>query len=122
MKLAKIVHKKVRKILSNNKIAMLVLSCYITMEPGLIDAAAISSLGTFDSRVGKFVGGNMFGYQKQNGYSITNLGKIESPYIKSALFIPPASPAIKKIVGVLTVNGRMYQCTRERLLLVYLPA
>lgn len=114
IKLAKVVHKKVKKILSNNKIAMRVLSCYITMDPGLIDAAAISSLGTFESKVGEFVGGIMFGYRNQNGYSITNLGKIECPCIKSAVFIPPASPAIKKMIGVLTVNGIMYRCTSER--------
>lgn len=114
IELAKIVHKKVKKILSNNKLLMQVLSCYITMDPGLIDAAAISSLGTFESKIGKFVGENMFGFENQNGYSITNLGKIESPYIKGALFIPPASPAIKKMVGVLTVNGIMYKCTSQR--------
>lgn len=93
---------------------MQVLSCYIAMNPGLIDAAAISTLGMFNSKAGKFVGGEMFGFRNQSGYSITNLGRIESSYIKSALFISPASPAMKKIVGVLTVNGRMYRCTSER--------
>jgi NRPS condensation-like uncharacterized protein len=114
IELAKIVHKKIKKMLSDNKIAMQVLTCYITMDPGLIDAAAISTLGKFESKAGEFVGVNMFGFRNQNGYSITNLGKIESPYIKSAMFIPPASPAVKKIVGVLTVNGRMCRCTSER--------
>ncbi len=114
IELAKIVHKKVKKILSNDKIVMQVLSCYIIMDQGLLDAAAISTLGSFESKVGRFVGGKMFGFEHQSGYSITNLGKIESPYIKSAMFIPPASPAVKKIVGVLTVNGSMYQCTSER--------
>lgn len=114
IKLAKIVHKKVKKILSNDKIAMQVLSCYIAMDPGLIDAAAVSTLGKFESKAGRFVGDKMFGFKNQSGYSVTNLGKIENPYIKSAMFIPPASPAIKKIVGILTVNGIMYQCTSER--------
>lgn len=114
IKLAKIVHKKVKKALSNDKTAMQVLSCYIAMDPGLIDAAAISALGPYESKAGNFVGGVMFGYRKQNGYSITNLGKIENPYIKNAMFIPPASPAIKKIVGILTVNGVMYKCTSQR--------
>lgn len=114
VKLARIVHKKVKKALSDNRIAMQVLSCYIAMDPGLIDAAAISSLGMFKSKAGKFVGDRMFGFGSQNGYSISNLGKMESPYIKSAMFIPPASPAMKKIIGVLTVNGIMYKCTSER--------
>ena len=39
------------------------------------------------------------------GYSITNLGRLESENIASACFIPPASPAMKKTQGVLTVNG-----------------
>ena len=114
IELAKIVHKKVKKMLSDNKVAMQVLSCYITMDPGLIDAAAISTLGTFKSKVGEFVGGKIFGFKNQNGYGISNLGKIESPCIKNAIFIPPASPAAKKIIGVLTVNGRMCRCTTER--------
>lgn len=115
IKLAKIVHNKVNKVLSNNKLAMKVLSCYIAMDPGLIDAAAISTLGMFNSKVGRFVGAEMFGFKNQSGYSISNLGKIENSYIKSAIFIPPASPAIKKIVGVLTVNGTMYKCTSQRI-------
>ncbi len=49
-----------------------------------------------------------------SGYSITNLGKIESSSIENAVFIPPASPAVKKTEGVLTVNGRMNICTGER--------
>lgn len=114
IELAKIIYKKVRKTLSNEKIAMQVLSCYIAMDPGLLDAAAISTLGMFESKVGAFVGGNMFGFRDHSGYSITNLGKIVNRYIRSAMFIPPASPAIKKIVGILTVNGIMYKCTSER--------
>lgn len=114
IELSKEIHRKVRKIISNEKKAMQVLSCYIAMDQGLLDAAAISSLGKFDSKVGAFVGGNMFGFKNQSGYSITNLGRIENQHIKRALFIPPASPAVKKIIGVLTVNGIMFQCTSER--------
>ncbi len=89
---------------------MLVLACYIHMQPGLIDAVAISTLGDFASKAGAFVGKNMFGYGSQNGYSITNLGKMQSNTIAEAVFIPPASPANKKIWGVLTVNDRMNIC------------
>lgn len=52
----------------------------------------------------------MFGYGSQNGYSITNLGKIKSNIIEEAIFIPPASPANKTTWGVLTVNSRMKVC------------
>ena len=92
---------------------MLVLACYIHMLPELTDAVAISTLGDFESKAGKFVGRNMFGYGSQNGYSITNLGKIQSNIIAEAVFIPPASPANKKTWGVLTVNNHMKICTSD---------
>ena len=89
---------------------MLVLACYMHMQPELIDAVAISTLGDFESKAGTFLGRNMFGFGSQNGYSITNLGKIESNIIAEAIFIPPASPANKKTWGVLTVNNHMKIC------------
>ena len=92
---------------------MLVLACYIHMQPELIDAVAISTLGDFESKAGTFVGRNMFGFGSQNGYSITNLGKIESNIIAEAIFIPPASPANKKTWGVLTVNNHMKICASK---------
>lgn len=93
---------------------MLVLACYIHMQPELIDTVAISTLGDFESKAGAFIGKNMFGYGSQNGYSITNLGKIQSDVIANAIFIPPASPANKKTLGVLTVNGNMNICSAIR--------
>ena len=90
---------------------MLILSCYLTMDQTLIDAAAIAALGNFESKAAKFVGSNMFGFSKRDGYSITNLGAIDNPHIKEAVFLPPASPATRKTIGVLTVNGRMQLCS-----------
>lgn len=84
------------------------------MNPGLLDAAAISAIGGFKSPAGEFVGGNMFGFKSRNGYSITNLGRFEDDAVDVAMFIPPASPAIKKTLGVLTTNGRMVICSSER--------
>lgn len=63
----------------------------------------------FQSRVG----GNMFGYKLRNGYSITNLGRIENDAVGEAMFIPTASPAMKKTLGALTVNGQMVLCVSE---------
>lgn len=114
LEVARTIHKRVQKILINNESLFLILACYGIMEPGLLDAAASSALGGYSSKTGSFVGGSMFGFKKKAGYSITNLGKIESKAINSAMFIPPASPAIKKIQGVLTVNGRMIICSSER--------
>ena len=112
--LAQKVHTQIKKKLSNPKDLYLVLQCYASLEPGLLDAAMISSHGAFDSKAAKFIGTSFFNYDKAKGYSITNLGKIESKNIESAFFIPPASPAIKKTQGVLTVNGVMRICTSQR--------
>ena len=90
---------------------MTILACYFRMTPELIDAVAISTLGDFKSRAGMFVGSRMFGYRDRSGYSITNLGKYESGTIIDAVFIPPASPANRKTVGALTVNGILHTCT-----------
>ena len=108
------VHTQIQKKLASPKDLYLVLQCYASLEPGLLDAAMISSRGAFDSKAAKFIGTSFFNYDKAKGYSITNLGKIESKNIESAYFIPPASPAIKKTQGVLTVNGVMQICTSQR--------
>lgn len=112
--LAQKVHTQIQKKLTSLKDLYLILQCYASLEPGLLDAAMISSRGSFDSKAAKFIGTSFFNYDKAKGYSITNLGKIESKNIESAFFIPPASPAIKKTQGVLTVNGVMRICTSQR--------
>lgn len=90
---------------------MLVLACYFRMVPELIDAIAISTLGNFKSKAGKFVGSVMFGYKKRDGYSVTNLGNVDNDNILEAMFIPPASPANRKTMGVVSVNKYMKKCT-----------
>lgn len=109
--LAKHVSSQVTNICQHPQKEMLVLACYINMQPELIDAVAISTLGEFESKAGTFIGKNMFGYSLQNGHSITNLGKIQSKVIAEAIFIPPASPANKNTWGVLTVNDNMKICS-----------
>ena len=111
--LAKRIASQVINICQHPQKEMLVLACYLHMQPGLIDAVAISTLGDFESKAGTFVGKNMFGYGSQNGYSITNLGKIQSDTIAEAVFIPPASPANQKTWGVLTVNNHMKICMSD---------
>ncbi len=111
---AKEVHKAVQAKISKASELYLVLQCYANLEPGLLDASMLSSRGKFDSKAAKFIGTMFFHLNEATGYSITNLGKTESETINSAYFIPPASPAIKKTLGVLTVNGRMTICTSER--------
>ena len=111
VELAKEVHTLVKDRMRKNSDLMLVLACYFKMIPTLLDAAAISGLGGFESKAGKFVGSGMFGFGQPNTYSITNLGKVENPNIKSLMFIPPASPAAKLTLGVVTLNGEMKACS-----------
>lgn len=111
MELAKAVDHEVRSIISKPDKEMLVLSCYFNMDPELLDAIAISTLGSFESKAGRFVGSKMFGYEKRDGHCITNLGRVESSVISEAVFIPPASPANRKAWGVLTINKKMRICS-----------
>ena len=109
--LAEQVASQVASVRKQPQKEMLVLACYLRMRPELIDAVAISTLGDFQSTAGAFVGRNMFGYGSRNGKCVTNLGRVESDVISEAVFIPPASPANAKTLGVLTVNGRMKICS-----------
>ncbi len=111
MELAKAVDHEVKSIISKPDKEMLVLSCYFNMDPELLDAIAISTLGGFESKAGRFVGSKMFGYEKRDGHCITNLGREESSVISEAVFIPPASPANRKAWGVLTINKKMRICS-----------
>ncbi len=111
MELAKVVDHEVRSIMSKPDKEMLVLSCYFNMDPELLDAIAISTLGGFESKAGRFVGSKMFGYEKRDGHCITNLGRVESRVISEGIFIPPASPANRKAWGVLTINKKMRICS-----------
>ena len=66
--LAKEITSIVEDIVKHPQKEMLVLACYLHMQPELIDAVAISTLGGFESKAGAFVGKNMFGYGAQKGY------------------------------------------------------
>jgi hypothetical protein len=111
VELAKTVGHEVRSIIRKPDKEMLVLACYFNMDPELLDAIAISTLGDFESKAGRFVCSKMFGYEKRDGHCITNLGRIESSAIREGIFIPPASPANRKPWGVLTINKNMRICS-----------
>ena len=112
--LARAVHGEVKRKTARNKDLFLVLRCYANLDPGIIDGAVMCSRGGFPGRAGRFVGDSFFGYKAAKGYSVTNLGRTESGSISAACFIPPASPAIRKTRGVLTLNGVMTVCDCER--------
>ena len=107
-------HKKVQNVLTDPRALYLVLQCYVNLEPKVLDAAFMAAKGAFASKSAEFIGKMFFGFGEPKGYSITNLGRIEVANISGAFFIPPASPAIRKTAGVLTVNGEMRTCVCER--------
>lgn len=108
------VHRQVQRVMHRPSALYLVLQCYAEMTPGLLDAAFAAAKGLLESKAATFIGTNFFGFAASKGYSLTNLGKIESRSIDSALFIPPCSPAVHMIRGVVTVNDRMMICTARR--------
>ncbi|MBO4900665.1 MAG: hypothetical protein J5509_10295 [Lachnospiraceae bacterium] len=112
--LATEVHKKVQKAIADPRSLYLVLQCYANLKPEVLDAAFMAAKGAFASKSAEFIGKMFFGFGEAKGYSITNLGKVENANISGAFFIPPASPAIRKTAGVLTVNGEMRTCVCER--------
>ena len=112
--LADKIHKKVQKKLQSPKDLYLVLQCYACLKPEVLDAAFMAAKGAFKSKSAEFIGKMFFGFDSPKGYSITNLGRIESKNVENAFFIPPASPAIRKTAGVLTINGQMTECICER--------
>lgn len=112
--LAGTLHKRVHRIMNHPRKLYLVLQCYANLDPAVLDAAWISCRGNYPSKAGKFIGSMFFGFDAAKGYSITNLGSVESGSMTEAFFIPPASPAIRKTQGILTVNGIMTVCSSER--------
>ena len=112
--LAKAVHKQVQQKIHRPKDLYLVLQCYANLDPAVLDAAFMACRGDYPNKAAKFVGSMFFGFDSAKGYSITNLGRIDTECITAAYFIPPASPAIRKTQGALTVNGHMTVCTSAR--------
>ena len=112
--LAQEVHKRVKSIISKPQQLYLILRCYAALDPALLDAAFMSAKNVFESKSAGFIGNMFFGFASPEGCSITNLGRIDNNIIDSGFFIPPASPAIRKTQGVLTINGEMMICTSER--------
>lgn len=104
---AKKLHKIIEKLAADKSRWLLILACYLELEPGLIDAAVISSLGRFNSKAASFVGNTFLRFSKGDGVSLTNLGKAENKNIRSAVFMPPISPSAKAVFGALTMNGVM---------------
>ena len=112
--LAKAVHRQVQRKMKKPQDLYLVLQCYANLDPAVLDAAFMACRGDYQNKPARFVGSVFFGFEAARGYSITNLGKIDNEYMTAACFIPPASPAIRKTQGILTVNGQMTVCTSER--------
>ena len=113
-KAARDVRDLVKKKAASPKDLYLVLQCYADMDGELLDASFAASGCGYDSEAAKFIGTMFFGFSKSKGCSITNLGKFDSENMEEAAFLPPASPAMKKTLGVLSVNGRMVVSSASR--------
>lgn len=111
IKNAQALHRQVKRCIGDNRKLMLILACYLTLTPSLIETAAIAALGGFHSKAAGFIGSEMLGYGKRDGVSLTNLGALDCPAMESAVFIPPASPATAQTVGALTANGKLRLCS-----------
>lgn len=111
---AKAVSKAAGQIKNNPSREMLTLLLYASLDQNLLDAAPISALGGFESEAGLFVGDRLLGFRNGKNHTITNLGKHESESITRAYFVPPCSPSVKMIVGVITLNGVMNKVVCSR--------
>lgn len=112
--IAKEVHELINKRVSKPRDLYLVLQCYADLDGELLDASFVASRCGYHSKAAEFIGTMFFGFAESKGYSITNLGKLNSSNIEEAVFIPPASPAMKKTLGVVSVNGRMFVSSAVR--------
>lgn len=113
-KVAADVRALVKKTSANPRDLYLVLQCYADLNGELLDATFVASKCGYDSKAANFIGTMFFGFGESKGYSITNLGKFDSSNIDEAVFMPPASPATKKTVGVVSVNGKMFMSSAVR--------
>ena len=68
------------------------MQCYADMQGELLYVTFAAARCGYDRKAANFIGTMFFGLA----------------------FIPPASPAMKKTVGVLTVNGKMYMSMAVR--------
>lgn len=107
-KMAQDIHELVKRKVRNPRDLYLVLQCYADLDGELLDATFAASRCGYESKAAEFIGTMFFGFAESKGYSITNLGKFDSNNIEEAVFIPPASPATRKTLGVISVNDRMY--------------
>lgn len=103
---AKLVNNKVKKKISKNRDLFLLLSCYMRMNPNLIDAMNISAFGYFKSDTAKKISGSL-GHGVPSGLGVTNLGREFIDKLEDVVFIPPSVPSNELTIGVVTVNGKM---------------
>lgn len=111
---AKNVSKAMGKIKDNPHHELLTLALYNELDSNLLDAAAITALGGYESQAALFVGDRLLGFKSPKNCTITNLGRVESDIIKEMFFVPPFSPSVRVITGVVTLGGVMNTITIRR--------
>ena len=110
---AAVVHRLMREKLNHPKRKYFLLCFMNGLSPSLIDAAYYSAYGGFANDNAARVS-RMFGYSGNGkGISLTNLTIAPIPdlyghvKLESIVCVPPLVPNAKRILGVVTIGGRM---------------
>lgn len=111
---AVLIDKQMKKKLLNNRFKYFILHFMAEFDPTLLDAVNLEYAGTFHGITSQKLAG-ILGYGVNvRDLSITNLTVIDIPVIygkyrlDSMWFIPPVVSYGKNVIGIVTVNGRMY--------------
>lgn len=105
---------KMKKKLSSNRLKYFILRFMAEFEPSLIDAVSLEFAGVFHGKTSQRLA-RLLGYgKKTRDLSITNLTVLDIPvdygdyHLESMWFIPPVVSYAKDVIGIVTVNNRMY--------------
>jgi hypothetical protein len=87
------------------------------LEPDFIDSIYFAEYGLYDNRASKQLARILGERNGDKGIGISNLGRIElreepDPIAEDMVFIPPAYPANRLNLGIITYNGHMNICFR----------
>lgn len=100
--------------LHNQKLKYFILHFMAKLSPTLVDAVNLEHAKYFTSKTSHKLA-QVLGYgEKTKDWSITNLTVIDIPvdygtyHVEELVFIPPVISYGKNVIGMVTVNGRLY--------------
>lgn len=111
---AKIIDTRMKKKLSNVRLKYFILRFMAEFDPTLLDAVNLEYAGVFHSKISKKLAHLLrYGYKTMD-LSITNLTVLDIPvdygdyHLESMWFVPPVVSYGKNMIGIVTVNNRIY--------------